>query len=215
MGLDRADGGKLKISKSGLATDDVGLNPQLTITTGGNVGVGETDPAYPIHISRDGAAVDSYPGAQTGEQVQVQMYVNGAGVNGGGLAISENGGFFDLDDGYITYLPLASGQGLRVQGSFRVVANAWPDFVFEDDYQLKSLDEVQRYIAENGHLPGVPAAAQIQADGVDVGEMNAVLLRKVEELTLHMIEMSNEIDALKSQLDDAECSHNSQQEGAK
>ena len=166
----------------------------------GHVGFGESAPAYPLHISQHGTSVDSYPGALPGEQARVQMMVNGNGVTGGGLAISDNGGFFDLNDGYITYLPLATGLGLRVHGSFKVVNNAWPDYVFEDGYDLKTLEEVEAHIAEHGHLPDVPSAKQIHADGVDVSEMNAVLLRKIEEMTLHMIEMRKEIDGLKAEI---------------
>ncbi len=166
----------------------------------GNVGIGTPTPTYPLQISHDGIAVDSYPGAQVGEQAQVQMFINTTGVTGGGIAISDNGGFFDLNDGYITYLPLSTGSGMRVHGSFKVVNNAWPDYVFEDGYDLASLSEVEAHIAAHGHLPNVPSAAEVHADGVDVGEMNAVLLRKVEELTLHMIEMEKEVSRLRTRV---------------
>lgn len=65
---------------------------------------------------------------------------------------------------------------------------AWPDYVFEPTYQLQSLTEVEEFIEENGHLPNVPSAEEIEEDGVSLAEMNRILLEKVEELTLHLIE---------------------------
>ena len=68
------------------------------------------------------------------------------------------------------------------------LANA-PDYVFEEDYDLKTLEEVKRYIEENGHLPEVPSAAELEESGMSVSEMNLLLLKKIEELTLHLIEL--------------------------
>jgi hypothetical protein len=74
-----------------------------------------------------------------------------------------------------------------------------PDYVFDADYKLPSLTEVKYYIAKNHHLPEIPSAAQIEKDGLKLGEMNMVLLKKVEELTLHLIEKDSEIEDLKKQ----------------
>jgi len=65
---------------------------------------------------------------------------------------------------------------------------AVPDYVFEPDYKLKSLQEVEEYIKVNKHLPEVPSAKHIKTNGLDVAEMNLLLLKKVEELTLHLID---------------------------
>lgn len=67
-------------------------------------------------------------------------------------------------------------------------AGTWPDFVFEPDYKLTSLTTIDAYIKENKHLPDVPSAAEVAKEGLDVGELNKILLQKIEELTLHMIE---------------------------
>lgn len=66
----------------------------------------------------------------------------------------------------------------------------WPDYVFEPDYKNPSLADLEQYIQSNGHLPDVPTADDVKANGMPVGEMNAVLLKKVEELTLHLIEIN-------------------------
>mgnify|MGYP000748724498 CR=1 FL=1 len=91
---------------------------------------------------------------------------------------------------------------IRIRTTEIVVETGWADFVFEDDYQLRSLEEVESYIAENGHLPDVPSAQHVEENGVTVGEMEATLLQKVEELTLYMIELKKQNDSLQSEIDD-------------
>jgi hypothetical protein len=67
-----------------------------------------------------------------------------------------------------------------------------PDYVFEKNYNLRPLAEVENYINQNKHLPEVPAAKEMEANGVNLGEMNMLLLKKVEELTLYVIELKKE-----------------------
>jgi len=92
---------------------------------------------------------------------------------------------------------------LSVHGRMRAesvkVYTDWADFVFEDDYNLPTLQEVEDFINKNGHLKDIPSAAEVAEEGIDVGEMNKLLLQKVEELTLYMIELQKEIEVLKSQ----------------
>jgi hypothetical protein len=73
-----------------------------------------------------------------------------------------------------------------------------PDYVFEPTYQLPSLTEIETYIKANKHLPEVPSAKEMEANGINLSEMNMLLLKKVEELTLYMIEMKSEFEQLKS-----------------
>ena len=72
----------------------------------------------------------------------------------------------------------------------------WSDFVLDRDYDLMTLKEVESYIKENGHLPDVPSAEEVKANGIEVGEMNAILLQKIEELTLYIIELEKKIEEL-------------------
>lgn len=76
------------------------------------------------------------------------------------------------------------------------VKTAWSDYVFYPDYQLKSLAEVETFIKQNGHLPEVPNAKTVEENGIELGEMNALLLRKIEELTLYILEQEKRIKAL-------------------
>ncbi|WP_214228822.1 hypothetical protein [Pedobacter sp. B4-66] len=94
------------------------------------------------------------------------------------------------------------GYKLAVNGKIRaqeikVETAGWPDYVFAKDYQLPSLQETEQHIKDKGHLPGIPSAEEVKANGVDLGEMNAKLLQKIEELTLHLIEIKKELDDLK------------------
>jgi hypothetical protein len=90
---------------------------------------------------------------------------------------------------------------LAVKGSIgamrvKVTQTGWADFVFEPDYQLPSLQDLETYIKINKHLPDVPSASEVAKEGLDLGEMNKILLQKIEELTLHVIELEKKINVL-------------------
>lgn len=85
-------------------------------------------------------------------------------------------------------------EGLLYAREVKVNLQAWPDFVFKNDYKLMPLSEVEAFIGENGHLPNVPKAQVIEEDGLNLGEMNKILMQKVEELTLYLIEQQKLIE---------------------
>jgi len=94
---------------------------------------------------------------------------------------------------------------LSVNGNIRahqikVETSNWPDYVFKDDYQLKSLRETEKFIQINGHLPEVPKAEIIEKEGYSLNEMDRILLKKIEELTLHLIEKDKRIQALEENM---------------
>lgn len=93
---------------------------------------------------------------------------------------------------------------LAVKGAIRAdrvrVYTTWADFVFEKNYKLPSLEEVEKHILDKGHLKDIPSAKEVEENGIDLGEMNKRLLQKVEELTLYIIEMNKELQKVKSQL---------------
>jgi len=72
-----------------------------------------------------------------------------------------------------------------------------PDYVFDPNYQLPKLTTIENYVKKYRHLPEIPSAAEIQKEGIDLTQMNLALLKKVEELTLHLIEKEKEIEKLK------------------
>src|SRR4051812_21292665 len=69
----------------------------------------------------------------------------------------------------------------------KITANDWADFVFNPKYELPSLNEIEQFVKIYKHLPDVPTSQDVKKDGIDVGNMDKILLQKVEELTLYLI----------------------------
>ncbi len=83
-------------------------------------------------------------------------------------------------------------------------SGSWPDHVFQADYDLMPLPEVERYISEHQHLPDVPSAEEVATDGLSLGETQALLLQKIEELTLYVIDLKKENQALTARVAELE-----------
>ncbi|MDN5213035.1 hypothetical protein QQ020_13290 [Fulvivirgaceae bacterium BMA12] len=80
----------------------------------------------------------------------------------------------------------------------KVDLNGWPDFVFKNDYDLRSLEELEDFILKNKHLPEIPNEVEAIKNGISLGEMNAKLLQKIEELTLYTIEQEKRLNGIES-----------------
>ena len=79
--------------------------------------------------------------------------------------------------------------------SYETTPGSWSDYVFAEDYKLTSLEEVEKHIKEKRHLPGVPSEAEVVSKGLNLGEMSAVQMAKIEELMLHVIELNKQVKA--------------------
>jgi hypothetical protein len=88
-------------------------------------------------------------------------------------------------------------QDLRIENN----SATWPDYVFSKGYNLPRIAEVEKYVAENNHLEGVPSAEEVQKNGHSVADMDAILLKKVEELTLYIIQQQKQLEAQQKELD--------------
>jgi hypothetical protein len=93
----------------------------------------------------------------------------------------------------------AAFNGNILANEIEVNTDSWSDYVFEDDYLLTPIEEVEDFIAKNKHLPGVPSEKEVVENGINLGEMDATLLMKIEELTLYVIELKKEIEILKKE----------------
>jgi hypothetical protein len=90
-----------------------------------------------------------------------------------------------------------SASGVVYTKELNVQTNIFPDYVFQKDYRLRPLAEVQAYIDQNHHLPEIPSEQEVIKNGLNLGEMNKLLLKKVEELTLYLIQQQEEINMIK------------------
>ncbi len=190
-------------------------NANLYITS--KTGVGTTTPIDNIHIrdadaglrvegtsrARVNLASTNYPGWQIemsnadGNQLAGDLGFTESGVAAGRLVLKKGGNV-----GIGTTTP---SERLSVNGNIKtkkliVTQTNWPDYVFKSGYTLQPLQKVEQFIKENNHLPGMPSAAEIEDKGLNVGDAQALLLKKVEELTLYMIELKKENAVLRSGL---------------
>lgn len=81
-----------------------------------------------------------------------------------------------------------------------VTQQNWPDYVFKKDYNLPRLEDVAKHIEEKQHLPEVPSAKEAESEGVSIGDMQKVLLKKIEELTLYTIQQQKEIESMRDEI---------------
>ncbi len=142
-------------------------------------------------------------------------YVNGPvlyGYDGGALATKNGGDKIALTwdhNGYVHIGPTFSNTnhstaaltvgGDVVSKAFYVTNTSWSDFVFDKSYPLMPLYEVEKFYTKNHHLPDVPSEKQIQENGNNLGQTDAILLQKIEELTLYMVQQQKQIDVLVKQ----------------
>ncbi len=198
-----------------------------TFPSSGHVGIGTTNPISQLSIRGGDTGVSIHPGtspyfgtlAFNRESYSGQiMDPNGFAyqINNGGTDANLHFQIYNGTGGMITNDALvicSTGnvgiglalppEKLSVNGKIRAkeikVENInWPDFVFAKSYVLPTLQEIENHIKEKGHLPRMPSAVEVKAHGVDLGEINAKLLQKIEELTLHLIELKKEVDILRN-----------------
>lgn len=127
-----------------------------------------------------------------------------AGTNNqGGLDIYYDTGNVGIGTSTIPeeYNLAVAGKIISSEVKVSLVQN-WPDFVFEEGYELLSLSDIEEFIKKHHHLPNIPSEAQVSEEGFNVGGMNARLLQKIEELTLHMIEMNKKFEKLNGEVQD-------------
>ncbi|HYC70874.1 MAG TPA: hypothetical protein VEB66_06685 [Opitutaceae bacterium] len=197
--------------------DDTGAAHRLTINAAGNVGIGATSPGRRLDVASD-------LGISAGEKF-IANFTQLAGQNGIFLGYRGNGSqvssaliradnnlpitFGTSGQNEAVYIANGGNVGigttspshkLAVNGTIKtkeviVETTGWADHVFADDYRLAPLDEVEAHIRAKRHLPGIPSAAEVAQQGISVGEMQARLLEKIEELTLHQIDQAKRLDA--------------------
>jgi hypothetical protein len=89
-----------------------------------------------------------------------------------------------------------TGAGYVYARRYITTLEAFPDYVFQSDYKLKTFAELRDFINTNKHLPNMPTAADVEENGADIGEINRVLVEKVEELTLYVLQLEKRMKSL-------------------
>ena len=188
----------------------------LTLT--GNLGIGTTAPIAGLEIYKGNtnnlALLLNSSGAGWGSGIRFRNTYNNSNVEYGIYNGSDkklhfthpfNGDAIIIDGDKVGIGEYSPDYKLDVNGTIHakeiiVDMNGWSDFVFNKDYKLSPLNEVYNYIQNNGHLPNIPSEKDVKDNGVNVVDMQAKLLQKIEELTLYVIEQDNKIKNLESQL---------------
>ncbi|MFT3679086.1 MAG: hypothetical protein QM791_02365 [Ferruginibacter sp.] len=162
---------------------------QLTLLPNGNFGIGITNPGSKLDIKGTVNISHFYWGPQE------DVYIRGGKANSK-VIINDIEGNVGIGTANTTHK-------LTVNGAIRAkeirVNTGWADYVFEKEYQLQSLEDVEKYISEHKHLPGIPPAAILQKEGVDISDIQTKMMAKIEELTLYMIEANKKIEALQQE----------------
>ena len=191
---------------------------QNVFPSSGNVGIGRSNPKEILDMEGNFRILgNTFYSMSPGTSNGIYFFRDGAasatGTNSFGLEIND-----DIDTGnHLLSLKTAGklrltiisngnvGIGttepdakLAVNGNIhaqevKVDMDGWPDFVFEENHQLPNLEEVQQYIKEHGHLENIPSANDVEENGISLGQMNARLLQKIEELTVYTIEQDKQL----------------------
>ncbi len=180
-------------------------------------------PGYGYGIHGYGGYIGVYGQANGGSDATTSYGVYGYAFGSAGTRIgiygSASGGttnwasYFSSGSNYmsgdlrIATTTAATGYALSINGKVACEEvlvqdmTSWPDYVFKSDYNLMSLDNLEQSIKENGHLPGLPSAQEIETNGLHLGNMQKQVVEKVEELTLYTIEQGKMLQELKKEID--------------
>ena len=200
------------------ADNSVSLSEKARIDENGNLGIGTVSPGYKLdvngegnfagvlHINKHGTTNvrGSYVQLNS-DKIQSSSFVEFNDSNGTKYTIgsgTESNGFFSItnSDANTELLRINSNANAYLYGTLESkkvkVSQSpgnWPDFVFAPNYELRTLNELEQFVTENKHLPEVPSAIEVEKEGLDLGKMDATLLKKVEELTLYLIDMDKKV----------------------
>jgi len=192
----------------------IGASAQTnTFPSSGSVGIGTTTPNRKLQVNSDnpGSGITDWIagnfGGTSGNRVVIGLLYGVAtiGTHNNSLSAWDNLAL-NPDGGNVGIGTSFPAEKLSVNGNIRakevkVETANWPDYVFETGYKLPTLKETENYIRKNGHLPEIPTAIQAAKEGINIGEINAKLLKKIEELTLHLIEKDKELQSANKRID--------------
>ncbi|WP_422082350.1 hypothetical protein [Ulvibacterium sp.] len=180
-----------------------GLADLMKITYEGNVGIGTTAPNEKLDINGN-ILVDRMVKIDGHGSVASLQIMDNSDTGTPDILLRGDDGDSYIKAGSLGIGTMDTGTyKLAVNGNVRAkevrVETGWSDFVFEKDYDLPTLEEVEKYIQDKGHLKGIPSAEEVAENGIFLGEMDSKLLRKIEELTLYIIDMNKRMELLEKE----------------
>lgn len=164
-----------------------------------NSGTPSSDLSYGL-FPYGGVGLGMFSGATNANQ-GIGMWTNPSGVRTEVMRILSGG---NVGIGTITPSGKLSVNGKIRTKEIKVETANWPDYVFLPSYKIPTLIEIEKYIKENGHLPWIPSAVEVEKNGVELCDISSKLLQKIEELTLHLIEKDKIITGLLERVDKLE-----------
>ncbi len=191
--------GNIEVENNTLAIGYRVNSGHIFIEQGGNVGIGKSNPGSKLDVN--GGIRWGTAGASLGTGQGANMELRGTGTPY--IDFSN-----DATTDYDARLILKTNNRLTLEGAefnvlntvsakrIKVTASGYPDYVFEEGYDLKTLKQVAQHISDKGHLPGVPSEKEIVKNGLDINDQSMWQMEKIEELFLHMIENEKRVDAL-------------------
>jgi hypothetical protein len=191
------------------------LNDDGTSAFTGRLGIGTDNPQYLLDVRSDnndaGLRVSTSDNAVVGAFTwrQDAIAISAGGYQSPDMAFNTSGNermriskYGNIGIGTANPSQKLAVNGTVLAKKVKVSQSAadWPDYVFDSSYQLPSLDSVSTFIQTNKHLPDIPSAATVEKDGHDLGEVQKLLLKKMEEMTLYMIQQQKEIESLRTKV---------------
>ncbi len=190
-------------SNIGLGSGSQDLSLRAIISREGNMGIGTDNPLQKFVVSNNGTdgfeVYVNHPGV-IGLQAYNRTAFNYSKMQFDASQFAFNNGNVGIGTTDPKGYKLAVAGNMIAESVKVSLQGTWPDYVFSKDYQLPTLQETEKHIKDKGHLPGIPSAEEVKANGVDLGEMNAKLLQKIEELTLHLIRLEKENEGQSKEL---------------
>ncbi|MGW9686765.1 hypothetical protein [Flagellimonas sp. 2504JD1-5] len=186
--------------------DALKMNHFPSLLPNGNMGIGTNAPLVPLEIRQaedpnsDQALVISEP--NNSQKIYLHLADNTSGEYGffrlgDNTMFRGNGQPSSIAGSLSIGTTIHDGYKLAVKGKIRAeeikVETGWADYVFKEGYDLPTLEEVEKHIKEKGHLINIPSAKEVEKNGIQLGEMNKLLLEKIEELTLYTLQQQREL----------------------
>lgn len=224
-----SDYGNIEVTSSGLGFGYNTSGYHMLLNTSGNVGIGCDPGSTTFKVYK--SSLPSFELASSVSRLQIGMatcdWSYAAGARSGDAVLRTMGGTGSTllyipnnnndgnsyigfgDDLNAIWMRIRNDRTVRIDGTvfareINVQTNVWADYVFNSDYKLMSLNEVESFINENKRLPDVPSEQEVKENGINLAEMNALLLKKVEETMLYVIELKKQNEQLVNRIEQLE-----------